>query len=692
MPARHALLIGINRYPHIPGADLQGAVNDAAQIHALLTARFGFGADEIVMLCDEAASRDAIRAQMATIAARVGSGDLVAFFFAGHGSRIEGTGSRDPAIESIVPADSGRDPKPNRDIPDLEIDRWVQQLNRATPFVTLIMDCCHSGSVTRDPFSENIRAALSDLRGFGAWAAEDDSDFSLESEIERPDGSTAAWIAGRRQAVVLAACQAQELAWEHRWWDGTDVQFGGAFTYFLRETLAAAPSDATWRSIFEPLEVSLTRAFPEQHALAEGKVDELLFGRDQIRPVPYLPVLEVKRHEAILGGGLAHGVHLGSRWEVHGPAESEGQTTTVSTLKVTEIRPTRCIAHCESEPAKTFSAGQRARLIEDVVDTALALEIPSADDFAVRQLAELIRQEPLLAISSNRRPAEIRIRRIPARQTVRKGDPCPYLGSLDEPQWAAVGRGGDLVTRLQPEQGDVGTALLKLVGDLLLVARFWNVLAIDHPNHASPLRKQLRIRARNLSAGAHGRQAEPAHKRLVEYREGDRADFEITNDGDGKVYFTLLELGTDFQIKLLAPFPGHPTYQVGPAAGGIALAPGGTFSVRDYCAGDPSLTDHVREGLQLRLPDGFPWSATSHGNSLGLIYLKLLVTTVPTDFGFLAQPGARPAEHAISSHPLVRLVARCTWGSGTRSFATTPARTEWEVDWVTESLVVSVRR
>lgn len=47
-----------------------------------------------------------------------------------------------------------------------------------------------------------------------------------------------------------------------------------------------------------------------------------------------------------------------------------------------------------------LSAGQRARLIEDVIDTALVLEIPTDHDLAVRQLAELIATTVLVTPSS----------------------------------------------------------------------------------------------------------------------------------------------------------------------------------------------------------------------------------------------------------------------------------------------------
>lgn len=42
---RHALLIGIGRYPHVARADLEGPVNNVLRIGTLLRDRFGFPED-----------------------------------------------------------------------------------------------------------------------------------------------------------------------------------------------------------------------------------------------------------------------------------------------------------------------------------------------------------------------------------------------------------------------------------------------------------------------------------------------------------------------------------------------------------------------------------------------------------------------------------------------------------------------
>src|SRR5262245_18522737 len=126
MPAaRHALLIGINRYPNIPKADLRGAVGDAELMRSLLVDRFGFPAEHVRTLCDAEATQAGIRGALAGLAAAVGDDDVVVLFYSGHGSRMADPRRAGRMIESMVPHDSGRGTMPNLDILDEEIDRWV---------------------------------------------------------------------------------------------------------------------------------------------------------------------------------------------------------------------------------------------------------------------------------------------------------------------------------------------------------------------------------------------------------------------------------------------------------------------------------------------------------------------------------------------------------------------------------------
>lgn len=160
MPAdRHAVLIGINRYPSVDSADLKGCLNDVELVASLLCERFGFPPEGMHVLQDGEATRAGILSVFAELADRVGRDDVVVLFFAGHGSRTRDPREPSRFRESIVPHDSGRVTHPNRDILDYEIDAWVQRLNQTMSHVCLILDCCHSGG----------RPAARSARRCGRW-------------------------------------------------------------------------------------------------------------------------------------------------------------------------------------------------------------------------------------------------------------------------------------------------------------------------------------------------------------------------------------------------------------------------------------------------------------------------------------------------------------------------------------------
>jgi hypothetical protein len=154
MANAHALIIGIDRYPHLdPQYQLAGCVNDARLIRQVLEQRFGFAASAITSLHDEAASRAAILAAMQALLDRVGPADSVFFHFSGHGSRrrtddLEQASGR---ASTIMPSDSGRDPLPNLDILDHEIGDWLQQLSTRTGAISLLFATPAPSPAIRSP-------------------------------------------------------------------------------------------------------------------------------------------------------------------------------------------------------------------------------------------------------------------------------------------------------------------------------------------------------------------------------------------------------------------------------------------------------------------------------------------------------------------------------------------------------------
>lgn len=177
-----ALVVGIDRYPLFGSeGQLDGCVADAREMASVLRDRFGFAASRTTLLLDEQATRGAILAALYDLAGRVGEDDAVVFHYSGHGSQraspAENPSEPDNMEETLVPYDSGRkDPFPNRDIAGGEIHEWLLRVTRVTPYVTLILDCCHSGTAVPG----RSTSTWPGWRRRGTWVRVDDGEELFE--------------------------------------------------------------------------------------------------------------------------------------------------------------------------------------------------------------------------------------------------------------------------------------------------------------------------------------------------------------------------------------------------------------------------------------------------------------------------------------------------------------------------------
>ena len=145
--AKRALLIGINRYK-VAGADLRGCVNDVKDLSAALVEFHGFRKSDITTLTDLAATKKAMQGAIKALIRDSKKGDVAVLHFSGHGSHVPDDANRDEADgrdEILCPADL--------DWNDPLRDDWLRTTLdgvRAGVGLTVIMDCCHSGTNTRE--------------------------------------------------------------------------------------------------------------------------------------------------------------------------------------------------------------------------------------------------------------------------------------------------------------------------------------------------------------------------------------------------------------------------------------------------------------------------------------------------------------------------------------------------------------
>ncbi|MCO6492841.1 MAG: caspase family protein [Phaeodactylibacter sp.] len=228
-----ALLIAINDYP-VRAHCLKGCENDRADFMEYLKQHFGSQYRlHLKTLTNEEATRGNIIKGFDHFS-WAQDGDACLLFFAGHGSQVSAPDAfshleSDQCLETIVCYDS-RLPG-GRDLVDKELSYliWKASQGKEVHFVA-IMDCCHSGSNTRDEMELDVMA-----RRVGAREDKLRAEDLLGYEHYRRDEG-GRLTPPRARHVLLSAAQSNETAKEVRAYG----QSRGVFSFSLLEALSQA--------------------------------------------------------------------------------------------------------------------------------------------------------------------------------------------------------------------------------------------------------------------------------------------------------------------------------------------------------------------------------------------------------------------------------------------------------------------
>ncbi|XVF82538.1 hypothetical protein PTKIN_Ptkin16aG0057800 [Pterospermum kingtungense] len=150
MGKRLAVLVGCN-YPRTQFR-LQGCINDVVDMRQLLLERVGFHASDVKILIDEPVPPHLnfttviptganIKAALNRMVDQAEPGDVLVFYFSGHGTEISSLepGKAYTEHEAIVPCDLNL-------ITDMDLRQLIRRLPKDTSF-TIISDSCHSGGL-----------------------------------------------------------------------------------------------------------------------------------------------------------------------------------------------------------------------------------------------------------------------------------------------------------------------------------------------------------------------------------------------------------------------------------------------------------------------------------------------------------------------------------------------------------------
>ena len=155
---KRAVVVGINDYSVQGANSLAMCVRDARAFYHLLVDAFDFEPANILTYLDQAASSDAILRALRSCVVQSQPGDVICFYYSGHGSRLPHPRQVGRSYEVIIPA-SGRW------ISDHELFSISDGLEPSHVNFTCIFDSCHSGGMALEAEAKSppMQQTLADL-------------------------------------------------------------------------------------------------------------------------------------------------------------------------------------------------------------------------------------------------------------------------------------------------------------------------------------------------------------------------------------------------------------------------------------------------------------------------------------------------------------------------------------------------
>jgi hypothetical protein len=249
------------------------------------------------------------------------AGDIVYIHYSGHGARVKTSypdlKGQNGLDEAIVPLDIGCGGQYLRDV---EIAILLNAMTNNKLIVTVVLDCCHSGSITRSPGDpqprgiEQIDALANDSHQRTAIQIPEDQPELMNSlkTTYRTVGREVWW--DPRGYELFAACHLGKQAYEKCYQDG---HWHGVLTYNLLASLKLGGANLTHGMLEQRLTAKVTQEQSLQTPIFAGNKCRYLFRSDERRHVPTIAVTRVDGKNVILAAGKVHAMLCGSEYAIY---------------------------------------------------------------------------------------------------------------------------------------------------------------------------------------------------------------------------------------------------------------------------------------------------------------------------------------------------------------------------------------
>ncbi len=485
--------------------------------------------------------------------------DAIVIFYSGHGGYAPdpelGHGTPGPgSLQLIVPTDHDQTTETDfRYITAPELSVLLARLTERTTNVTVVLDCCHAGHMSRIdgqhvrglPRAVNahlVQTHLDHLRAEG-----------LAVELWNPPGNP--------HAVRMVACAPEQRAFEAPNADG--VQMGyltDALTRTLDE-LHDSGLNASWATVADRVRQRVLEVWTGQRPEVEGPAQRIVFSTDELEPLVAFPVSLARDGVARITGATLTGVRRGDQFVVM-PDDTPVPDHHRKLGDVLIDRVDAQAAYGQLVPHTEIPLGARAHLVRTALP-ALPVHLPG-------DLAPAIDAVPYVKVATPDSPQAVRVETHDDGLTVHDD-----LGPLHTPR--------------TPDT--IGTT--ELVGDLTRLGRAHALKRLTAPAGLA-LTTPVSIAFSRVARGVTTR-LPPSGATI---HNGQSICVEVRNDGHDTVYVSLLDIGVSAKISVLNTA----------SPGGVRLDPGVkyVFGANDLIGGLPGM----RVGWPSSVPGGGPRQET----------------------------------------------------------------------------------
>lgn len=528
-PKKVALIVAIGNYPEGGRWKNLSSANDVKYIKAALI-KNGFNEKDIDTLINENATKDAIIKALDKLYEQVQVGDIVYFQFSGHGQQIEDDNEdeADGYDEALVPynAKAAYDPVMYKGQNHLRDDVLNEKLAKIRAKIggngslVVLLDACHSGTATRGsefsitrgeatPFqSPEYPTKLKKIR-LGAAMAREEGMFSSGKEKAA-------------NMIVFSASSPNQVNYETKDLNGLGV---GSLSYAFAKALSSMRDGMTYQLLFEKVKAIIQSGIPNQIPLIEGNIAQEVFSGNYSKKEDIISVQRwVNDSTFYINAGMLNSLANGSSVQVY---SLEGAAITNAFIKQAGTFQSLCIAAKALKTSEAYNIKIEGVNYGDFSATVFIKTTGGAIPAAIKQqLENYIKPFPFIGLSDN---ADIMFDIIPTTgnnykiNLIEKGDSVHFSKN--------IGADGKLSTEdfnylLDGIKRNVRIKYFRSIND-------GGVFAND---------VKLEIIPKKATTGTE-----------IQMKEEDEFSIKITNNSTQILYYTIIDLMPNNDIKVLLP-------------------------------------------------------------------------------------------------------------------------------------------